>query len=418
VQWQVLVRKYEERFGSRLDIAALGHSSPLAAATALLWEVLRLVDREDTDNPVLAVEDEVALTPQPGQLGRWPSIYRALCEIVLAHGTPEAKSGDDSGDAPSSRSILLSQLRPLLERHWHTNFDESALGFLNEEGTFLRLKKMKHLLHALLRWREQRLAWQRNTGLRLAAVDEALVPTLEVVPSAKHNDLVLRCCTGPTAPLQLWAAPAVLSPIPSSSGQKAEPTCSAAAVALGDAGDLRRELELLRGENEKLRTRNELLELGSVSVQSSPMQMMSSPRGVSVGEPAVPQFPADILDDPFEPPPEAQSWVWQEPLGMTRKLSHHDFGSTDAGSEASFDTSSVSSRMSATFELRSGLVSEATSGAITPVHVAPAMQQGCTFVPVWFPMMHSASNFFDASSVIPRGIVQSAREQFERLAGQ
>jgi hypothetical protein len=345
-------------------------------------------------------------------------MYRALCEIVLAHGTPEASDGDETGDVPSSRSILLSQVRPLLERHWHANFDESALGFLNEAGTFLRLKKMKHLLHALLRWREQRQAWQRSTGLRLTAVDEALVPFLEVVPSAKHNDLVLRCCAGPSAPSQPMAAPAVLSPIPSGSGQKAEPICSAAAVVQGgDVGDLRRELELLRGENEKLRTRNELLELGSASVQSSPVQMMSPPRGVSVGEPAVPQFPADILDDPFEPPPEVQSWVWQEPLGVTRKLSHHDFGSTDAGSEASFETSSVSSRMSAPFELRSGFVSEATSGAMTPVHVAPVVQQGCTFVPVWFPMMHSASNFFDAS-VIPRGIVQSACEQFERLAGQ
>jgi len=27
VQWQVLVQKYEERFGTRLDITALGHSS-------------------------------------------------------------------------------------------------------------------------------------------------------------------------------------------------------------------------------------------------------------------------------------------------------------------------------------------------------------------------------------------------------
>merc|ERR1712232_1076072 len=173
--------------------------------------------------------------------------------------------------------------------------------------------------------------------------------------------------------------------------------------------------ELLRGENEKLRTRNQLLELGSTSVQKSPVLRMASPPGVSMEEPVVPHFPAGVLDDPFEPPPEAQSWVWHEQLGVTRKLSL-DFSSTDAGSEASFETSSMSSRMSAPFELRSGFVSEATSGAMTPVHMAPVAQQGCAFVPVWFPMMPSASHFFDAS-VIPRGIVQSAREQFERLAG-
>merc|ERR1712032_1677730 len=89
VQWQVLVRTYEERFGTRLDIAALGHSSPVAAATALLWEVLRPVDTANAENPVLAVEDAVALTPQPGQLGRWPSIYSALREIVLTYGVHE-----------------------------------------------------------------------------------------------------------------------------------------------------------------------------------------------------------------------------------------------------------------------------------------------------------------------------------------
>merc|ERR550532_464658 len=65
VQWQTLARKYEERHSSRLDIAALGHSSALAAATALLWDVLRLVEREDADNPVVALDDTLALDPRP-----------------------------------------------------------------------------------------------------------------------------------------------------------------------------------------------------------------------------------------------------------------------------------------------------------------------------------------------------------------
>jgi len=62
-------------------------------------------------------------------------------------------------------------------------------------------------------------------------------------------------------------------------------------------------------------------------------------------------------------------------------------------------------------------VSQDTSGAATPVQSAPTAQQGCTLMPMWFQMMPSAANFFDAS-VIPRGIVKTALEQFERLAGQ
>jgi len=86
VQWCVLARKYEERHNTRLDIKAIGHSCPLAAATALLWDVLRLVDSEDSDNPIVAVEDAVALNPRPGALGSWPSLYKALCTIVVTHG--------------------------------------------------------------------------------------------------------------------------------------------------------------------------------------------------------------------------------------------------------------------------------------------------------------------------------------------
>jgi len=279
------------------------------------------------------------------------------------------------------------------------------LGFLNEEGTFLRLKKMKHLLHALLRWREQRQAWQRDNMLRFSAIDEALMPTLQVAPSSKHNDLVLRCSACPEV---LQQPSALLSSTPSDESLSAESSCSGAAVR-HDVGDLHRELELLRGENNNLRMRNSLLELGSAPVCNSMGMMTAPPSGMHVCATLASQLPADVLDDPFEPPPQVQSWAWQEPLGMSRKLSL-DFSSTDAGSESSFDTSSVNSRMS-------GHVSEATSGAMTPVHVAPLVHQGCTLVPMWFPLMPSATNFFDAS-VIPRGIVQSAREQFERLAGQ
>ena len=41
VQWHLLEEKYKEVYGTTLDVKR-GHNDPLAAATALLWDVLRL----------------------------------------------------------------------------------------------------------------------------------------------------------------------------------------------------------------------------------------------------------------------------------------------------------------------------------------------------------------------------------------
>jgi hypothetical protein len=195
VQWCVLARKYEERHGSCLDIKAIGHACPLAAATALLWDVLRLVDSEDSDNPIVAVEDAVALTPRPGALGSWPSFYKALCTIVINHGSEEAMEG--SGQ---THYLLFSQLKPLLEVHWHSNFDETSIGFLSEDGSFVRLKKMKHLIQGLIRWRNCRVEWRQSTGAAPTPVDDVLLPQLELATSKKHNDLILRYVpSSPTA---------------------------------------------------------------------------------------------------------------------------------------------------------------------------------------------------------------------------
>merc|ERR1719329_599247 len=195
VEWQTLARKYEERHGVRLDIASLGHGSPLAAATALLWDVLRLVDSEDEDNPVVAAEDAVVLTPRPGFLGTWPSIYHTLCEVVQRYGSADALPpaiAAEAGDAPAGAlGLLLSHLKPLVQSSWHPSFDESGLGFLSEAGTFVRMRKMKHLVQAVLRWRAQRNEWQRAWGFRLTEADRALLPRLELVASKKQTDLVL-----------------------------------------------------------------------------------------------------------------------------------------------------------------------------------------------------------------------------------
>jgi hypothetical protein len=192
VQWQTLSQKYEERHRARLDIASLGHSSALAAATTLLWDVSRIVDGEDADNPVVGVEDAIALIPTPGMLACWPSLYKALSELVLTHGVVHDCQLADGGPA---HGLLLSQLKQLLEMHWHTNFTESGGSFLNEDGVEFRLKKMKHLVRAVLRWRVQRLIWRRSeVHSDFSEIDEAVWMPLEIVQSKKHNDLVLCCC--------------------------------------------------------------------------------------------------------------------------------------------------------------------------------------------------------------------------------
>lgn len=189
VQWQTLSQKYEERHRARLDIASLGHSSALAAATTLLWDVSRIVDGEDADNPVVGVEDAIALIPTPGMLACWPSLYKALSELVLTHGVVHDCQLADGGPA---HGLLLSQLKQLLEMHWHTNFTESGGSFLNEDGVEFRLKKMKHLVRAVLRWRVQRLIWRRSElHSDFSEIDEAVWMPLEIVQSKKHNDLVL-----------------------------------------------------------------------------------------------------------------------------------------------------------------------------------------------------------------------------------
>lgn len=406
VQWQVLVRKYEERYAARLDLAALGHSAPLPAATALLWDVLRIVDKEDTDNPVVAVEDAVALTPQPGLLGCWPSLYQVLCQIVLNNGLPEAAAADGQ-ESPKACNLLLSQLRPLLECHWHASFDESSLGFRNEEGSFIRLKKLKHLLHAVLRWRDQRQAWQRSHNAKRTAVDEVLTQRLELVASEKHNDLVLRCFASqePAAARGVTASPCRVAP-----KERAADRVATACAARGPSCSLQLELERLRVENGQLRARNQALEEGSWSMTTSP--------GTPAGRPQGPcQLPADVFDDPFEPPPEMRAWRARGVSVASCSSSTH-LDTSDAVSEAHSNASWATSGTPLPSSWQSQCTSATASGATTPNPRLPGAQQNCTYVPMWFPFVQAASTCFVDVSVIPRGIVQSAREQFERVAGQ
>mmetsp|Transcript_20758 Transcript_20758/g.71719 ORF Transcript_20758/g.71719 Transcript_20758/m.71719 type:complete len:475 (+) Transcript_20758:59-1483(+) len=434
VQWSVLAKKYEERYKVRLDVQALGHSSALAAATTLLWEVLRIVDKQDTDNPVVGIDDAVALAPRPGLLGCWPSLYHALCQIVLENGVPDGAppaSAVPGRSAVRSCSLLLSQIRPLLERYWHANFDESGLGFLNEDGTFVRLKKLKHLLHAVLRWRDQRQEWRQSHQVKKSAVENALEPCLKLVASDKHNDLLLHCTVGAAEcsevvrpskarprmqSLEAFDVRAELleAPSPKTQVEQMPSKRSAEASAEEDRlNEMQRELERLRFENTSLRSVNMVLQCSYVTAPAMmpPQQPLAAPC-TPTKQLTAPQLPTEIFDDPFEPTPEM---FWNMPRSSCSSSTYLD--NSDTMSEFSYASHSVMSGTPGCYGMQSACGSELASGAMTPVHSTSLPQQACSYMPMWFALMPSAFSGVDVS-VIPRGIVQTARAHFENLGAQ
>lgn len=453
VQWHTLARRYEARHSARLDLSALGYSSALTAATALLWDVLRLVDAEDTDNPVVAAEDAVVLVPRPGQLGSWPSLYQTLQKIVLSHGTPE-KLADACNGCEVSRGLMLSQLKPLLQLHWHTNFEEGSLGYLSDEGTWVRVKKMKHLVQAVLRWRDQRVAWQAAVGGRPTPVDDAIAHRMDLVPCKKYNDLVLRCTHQTQAvPLPTHTPGASSAPLSRRPG-----CCNVEGCEAPRASDEERrleELQQLRAENAQLRSNNERL------LQCHRAEALLATPSKLGGPPLAPlQPPAMVLDHPFEPPPErwqqmdGSFWVpfLGSPVSSTAAPSEWGFASTSPGtplsmaspflasssgapSEFAWPDSGPATPMSAPLERPVGVwsspwadagVCQASSFAQTFVpasgSLAPPQQPSgaaapCSLMPVWFPS-HALSGlmpsrFLGDRGVIPNGIVQQARALFE-----
>jgi len=364
VQWRVLVRKYEERHATRLDISALGHATSLSAASTLLWDVVRLVDATDTDNPIVAIEDSVVLTPRPGSMGSWPSLYVALCDAVQSNGQLEQDG--------VVRSLLLSQLKPLLQTRWHANFDESGLGFLSEEGSYVKMKKMKHLVQAVLRWRDQRVESQLSKGASGTVVDKVLLPSLELVASKKHNDLMLRYVSAPQVHKEVTVTAMHIFEPPvsaSSSSQSSSPRT-----------DVANELAFLRAENAQLRSRNEMLASDHTDISDQASEL----------DYTIPENMIEVFDDPYEPPPQKYQW--------------------STASMASASTGCSSPCLSRTMSwVHSGV---ATPALMTPTHLDKAGlgDQMCALVPVWFSVMPTA---FGDRCAIPTGIVQRFRSQID-----
>jgi hypothetical protein len=383
IQWRVLARKYEERHATHLDLSSLGHVSPLAAASTLLWDVLRLVDTEDIDNPIVAIDDSVALTPHPGSMGSWPSLYVALCDAVQSSGTIQLEHEEDAGGV---RCLLLSQLKPLLQSRWHANFDENGLGFLSDEGSYVKMKKMKHLVQAVLRWRGQRVELTQSRAAKMAAVDRVLIPHLELVASKKHNDLMLRYvpCVRCQDDLILKSPQDALVPSPQSS--------VASSSNSSPRSGMEEELAFLRAENAKLRSRNEMLTHEQFDV--SDMTSEASCHESFVPMTFLPESMVEVFDDPYEPPPQKLQWT------------------SSAASVASTGTG-CSTPLSWTHS------SVATPASMTPVPsdvpgcMTPTSGLGCALVPMWFSLVPSASVAFGDRSMIPTGIVQRFRSQID-----
>lgn len=436
VRWRVLVKRYEERYGGKLDIAALGHSSAVAAATALLWDVLRLVGNEDPENPIVAVEDGVALTPRPSFIGTWPSLYVTLRAAVQSNGTLEPQMEAEASGGVQMRGLLLSQLKPLLQSHWHANFDDYGMGYVSEEGAFVKMKKMKHLVQAVLQWRDQRVEWRESSGSKQTEADKVLHPKMELVVSKSHNDLVLRCPdeVAPPAVVPDVVAEEATPTKPPKAGAVAEDrlsTCSTSSRrsrGVEGSGDevLERELAELRAENAALRRTNEhLLRDRDWFAEPKPKSndgQAPRPLLFTVCDQQEAVEP-DVFDDPFEPPPQRLcSWA--------HLASTPTHTCTTPGLSTASCSTPVLAASTASFEIFSGTTTRASmtplsgfdvhSGAMTPVPGMPAASLGdkvCALVPMWFSWMPSTASFLGDRSDIPTGIVDRIRTQFESNAG-
>lgn len=446
VEWCTLARKYEERHGGRLDLAALGHSSALAAASTLLWEVLRLADSKNADNPVVAIDDAAALTPRVGSLATWPSLYKALCAGVLSHGTVGPAPTDDAvGSDEGASWMLLSKLKPLLLSLWHGDFDEGNVTFLLEDGNPRRLKKMKHLINAVICLRDARVEWQQSSGTPPTEVDDALVPSLSLAASAKHNDMILCCLPAasgvPRCPQQggfseaPGAAAAGRAQQPRQGRRKAQaaqqPPKAKAEMADAEKAELRAENQKLRSQLDQLARQQQpgLVELGRQRFEGEWFQQpAATPEGHGEategrgGEPPSVYedelYEYNPLDDPFEPPPEQVPWWAHASPASSSTTATTSCPSTSPGTPMS--------AMSAGLHFGWDSGSAIHSGAMTPVLVSAmpfslesaldAESAGTTGTLGPMGWLQLQVQSLGDRYVIPSGIVERGRSLFDALA--
>ncbi|CAK9074127.1 unnamed protein product [Durusdinium trenchii] len=211
IRWSVVCKVYTDRY----------QGGPIGASTldAAKKSLADLVIFDETNRPpgdaLLRLTDAAALSvAQPGQLGCWPLLVQRLSEIVQDHGSrwdPKTLEVRETEEAIDSEvcGVLLGQLKPLLSRHWDSGFEERGIVFFNEVGQFVNLRKMKHFIAELLKWRAKRQDLILSQVLTPSAVDRALETKLILATSQRHNDMVL--CCGPRSSRSV-ASPPLVSP--------------------------------------------------------------------------------------------------------------------------------------------------------------------------------------------------------------
>jgi len=318
------------------------------------------------------------------------------------------------------------------------------MGYRNDDGQFRRFKKLTHMLYTVLKVREQRQSWRESSGQECSQVDRAIAPVLEIVPSQKHNDMLLRCtapadavstdrsCQAAAAPRGGVAAPAAAPiaapavaptaeelptpfstiteqcqaeelPTPISTETEVSSSPSSSTSCEASMCELQLEVQRLRAENRKLRARNVLLEEHStLIIPEEGMSPPSSPgrRGCRLAESDEPlRAGDDYFDNPFEPPPQPITYFFPAPSRQSRHSSSDFGGSTDNGCSV----------LAASF---SGCTSANISGTTTPASMrSPFVRPGCTYVPMWVPFMNAQSGY--DLSIIPSGIVREVCAELE-----
>jgi hypothetical protein len=357
---------YKATYHCHLNLEELGYGSAKDAAHVLLFDIGKIVQGDDTDNPVVAVDEDIALTPRPGAFASWPSLYEVLCKAIPQH----------SSIGPHGHEILLSKAKPLIEAHWHSNFEDSGLYWFTQNGSKVALKKMKHVMHALIDyWRRDFLKWRDSSQGFRSGIDEAVRRELWLIPSATKNDLLL--CTpcmevvGTSCTESVCREPAKIG-----SGMPPCTNCTDNILERTDGA-------------------------GHEAMQLSDCQKLSEPWTLEdFDNPRCP-FP---LDDCFEPPPQSPNPSWGR---TTASCSSYE---GDSSSLTPFSLSSPS---------------HATSGYATPVPVTGWLAVPLPQGPIgessnWAPLLSvpncSAAHvqgWLQAVQNIPTGVVQNVRSVFE-----
>lgn len=203
VRWSILCKAFRERFPEESN--ALKSVSAVALANA--WSEFAVYEDDgNEDDGLFSVRDVASLKQcRNGQLACWRLLLQRLVEIVRSHGSiqnidalsPNEDSslllGIDASLLSSSSKVVgvrLAQLKTLLKQHWDGGFEERVIGFFNETGRYVVIKKMKHLIAELLRWRRSLIKHRRE----YCDIDAVVETPIILANSQTHNDMIL-CCS-------------------------------------------------------------------------------------------------------------------------------------------------------------------------------------------------------------------------------